>query len=257
MKRMLVFCLCGVGFLLRGDPLAEECHKRNIQLAITRFSSIFTNDIMSTGYDFSAILNEIKDLKSEKVRMGLLSNLADQLILRQEDIWKHNDASWFQRRRTYLMAKAMCSLGGGNIMFKWLKYTELLRSMKTELKLYANINNPDAYRERWIALAKEDLLQRIKEAGTNRNIIISGPVPISGEEREIRAKWAYKCSLKQQIEDYEKRFFDGLKLKCDYDRMSPEDRVKLMRMIKQGLGRYPKWYKKEMDEAAAGRKAVK
>ena len=256
MKKMLVFCLCGIGFVLEGADL-EGVHRKNIETAIVRFSSTLTNDIRSMNHDFSAISAEIKDIKDKDLYTNLLSKLTARLCIVYDDIWKHENSGRFQWKKIYLMEKSTLSLDDRYIIFKWLKYTELLRSMKTELKLYANINNPDAYRERWIALAKEDLLQRIKEAGTNRNIIISGPVPISGEEREIRAKWAYKCSLKQQIEDYEKRFFDGLKLKCDYDRMSPEDRVKLMRMIKQGLGRYPKWYKKEMDEAAAGRNAGK
>ena len=83
--------------------------------------------------------------------------------------------------------------------------------------------------------------------GTKENIIISGSVPISDEEREIRAKWSYKCSLMIDIERFEQRVFDKTDLRQDYERISSSKREQLMEMVKEGLGRYPKWYQKEQD----------
>ena len=247
MKKILVVSLLGLGFILKGMSM-EGMHCKNIESAITQFSSTMTNDIRLMDYDFIAILEEIKDLKSKVARINLLTNLANRLCVVSKDIWKRKNAYSFQGKKVYLMGMAMRSFDDENLMFKWRRYTDLLQAMKTELALYGNVKDPDAYRDRWIALAKEDLIRRINEAGTNKNIIISGPVPMSEEEREIRAKWAYKRRLIFEIKEYEKTYFDSLKLQDDYRKLQKEEQKKLMEMVKEGLGRYPKWYREESTE---------
>jgi hypothetical protein len=143
---------------------------------------------------------------------------------------------------------AMRSFDDENLMFKWRRYTDLLQAMKTELALYGNVKDPDAYRNRWIALANEDLKRKIKELGTNKNIIISGPVPISKEEREARAKWSYKRRLIFDIDRYGKMYFDSLVLQDDYRKLPKEEQKILIEMVREGLGRYPKWYREDSVE---------
>ena len=247
MKKIMVICICVNVLILKG-AFREDVHQRNIKFAITQFASSFTNDMMSTSYDFAAILGEIKNLKSEAIRTNLLSDLTDRLIVNPKDIWKHQDALWFQRRRTYLMVKAMYSFKDSNIMFKWQRYLDLYRAMKSELELYVDVKDPDEYRERWIAEAREDLKAEIRRLGTNSNIIISGPAPISKARREASAKWMYKKSIESQIRRYEKRYFDSLVLEDDYRKLTTGEKKKLIEMVREGLGRYPKWYREDSVE---------
>ena len=86
----MVICICVNVLILKG-AFREDVHQRNIKFAITQFASSFTNDMMSTSYDFAAILGEIKNLKSEAIRTNLLSDLTDRLIVNPKDIWKHQD----------------------------------------------------------------------------------------------------------------------------------------------------------------------
>ena len=148
----------------------------------------------------------------------------------------------------YLMVKAMYSVDDKNMMFKWRRYLDFLQIMKSELELYADVKDPDEYRERWIAEAREDLKAEIRRLGTNRNIIISGPAPISKARREAGAKWMYKKSIESQIKRYEKRYFDSLVLEDDYRKLNADEKNKLMKMVREGLGRYPKWYREELEE---------
>lgn len=247
MRKIMIICLCGLGFILKGASL-EDIHRKNVESAIVRFVPSFTNDIRSMDREFVAILDEVKKVKSEDVRTNLLSHLSDRLIATPKDMWKHNDPLWFHRRRIYLMGTALRSFGDTNLILRWRKYSDLLRSMKAELVQYDDIKDPDAYRERWIAQANKELKLRMKELGTNRNIIISGLVPISKEEREIRAKWSYKCNLIIDIQRFEERVFDNMDLRYDYDRTSSGERKQLIEIVKEGLGRYPKWYREELEE---------
>ena len=247
MKKIVLICFCGLGFILKGMSI-ETVHCKNIEYAITQFSSTMTNDIQSMEYDFIAIIGEIKDLNSKVARINLLTNLANRLCVVSKDIWKRKNAYSYQWDRICLMDKAVLSLGEGNFMFKWRRYTDLLQAIKMELASYEDVKHPDAYRDKWIALANEDLKRKIKELGTNKNIIISGPVPMSEKEREIRAKWAYKRRLIFEIKEYEKTYFDSLKLQDDYRKLPKEEQKKLMEMVKEGLGRYPKWYREESTE---------
>lgn len=255
MKKLVAIFIC-VNVLIVKGAFREDV-QRNIKFAITQFASSFTNDMMSTSYDFAAILGEIKNLKSEIVRTNLLVNLTDWLIATPKDMWKHPDALWFQRRRTYLMVKAMHSFKDSNAIFKWQRYLDLYQVMKSELALYADVKDPDEYRERWIAEAREDLKAEIRRLGTNRNIIISGPAPISKARREASAKWAYKKSIERQIKRYEKDYFDSLVLEDDYRKLTTGEKKQLIEMVREGIGRYPKWYQKELDEKAAAKEVNK
>ncbi len=247
MKKMFFLCLCGMGFMLEGVDV-ENARCKNIEAAIAQFSSTMTNDIRLMDYDFIAILEEIKDLKSREMRINFLTNLANRLCAVSKDIWKYKNAYSFQGKKVYLMGMAMRSFDDENLMFKWRRYTDLLQAMKTELALYGNVKDPDAYRDRWIALANEDLKRKIKELGTNKNIIISGPVPISKEEREASAKWSYKRRLIFDIDRYEKRYFDSLVLQDDYRKLPRDEQKILIEMVREGLGRYPKWYREDSVE---------
>jgi hypothetical protein len=247
MKKLVAIFICVDVLVLKG-AFREDVHQRNIKFAITQFASSFTNDMMSTSYDFAAILGEIENLKSEAIRTNLLSDMTDRLIVNPNDIWKHQDALWFQRRRAYLMVKAMYSFKDSNIMFKWQRYLDLYQAMKSELKLYADVKDPDEYRERWIAEAREELMEKIRKAGSKTNLLIRGTVPISKARREAGEKWAYKKSIEREIARYEKRYFDSLVLKDDYRKLCTNDRKQLIEMVREGLGRYPKWYQKELDE---------
>ena len=247
MKKLVAIFIC-VDVLVVKGAFREDVHQRNIKFAITQFASSFTNDMMSTSYDFAAILGEIKNLKSEAIRTNLLSVLTDRLIVNPHDIWKHQDALWFQRRRTYLMVKAMYSFKDSNIVFKWQRYLDLYQAMKSELKLYADVKDPDEYRERWIAEAREELMEKIRKAGSKTNLLIRGTVPISKARREAGAKWMYKKSIESQIKRYEKRYFDSLVLEDDYRKLNADEKNKLMKMVREGLGRYPKWYREELEE---------
>ena len=258
MKKMLVFCLCGIGFVLEGADL-EGVHRKNIETAIVRFSSTLTNNIESMDYDFSAILGEMENIKSSDVYTNLLSGLTKELCTVFKDVWKHKNAEIFQWKRVHLMGMAMSiDVMSNNVLTKWGNHLDLLKAMRTELALYADAEGPEVYRRRWLERRSERrrhaLTRRNKLSATNGNMAVSDEIPL--EESPSR-KWGYKKDIEYQIARYEKHYFDSLILRDDYMKSSPEDRVKLMRMIKQGLGRYPKWYKKEMDEAAAGRKAGK
>ena len=246
MKTIAAILFCGISFWLQGDDL-NSIHCKNIESAITQFSSTMTNDIRLMDYDFIAILEEIKDLKSREMRINFLTNLANRLCAVSKDIWKYKNAYSFQGKKVYLMGMAMRSFDDENLMFKWRRYTDLLQAMKTELALYGDVKDPDAYRDRWIALAKEDLIRRINEAGTNKNIIIRRTMPISKEEREANAKWSYKRRLIFDIDRYEKRYFDSLVLQDDYRKLPKEEQKILIEMVREGLGRYPKWYRKELE----------
>ena len=250
MRKILVVSLLGLGFILKGMSM-EGMHCKNIESAITQFSSTMTNDIRLMDYDFIAILEEIKDLKSREMRINFLTNLANRLCAVSKDIWKYKNAYSFQGKKVYLMGMAMRSFDDENLMFKWRRYTDLLQAMKTELALYGDVKDPDAYRDRWIALAKEDLIRRINEAGTNKNIIIRRTMPISKEEREANAKWSYKRRLIFDIDRYEKRYFDSLVLQDDYRKLPKEEQKILIEMVREGLGRYPKWYRKELEGKTA------
>jgi hypothetical protein len=48
--------------------------------------------------------------------------------------------------------------------------------------------------------------------------------------------------------EYEKNYFDSLVLMDDYRQLNTKERKQLMEMVREGLGRYPKWYQKELDE---------
>ena len=245
-KMMIVFIFVNV--LMAEGVSLENKHYRNIKSAITQFSSTFTNDMLSASYDCTAILEEIKNVKCEVVRKNLLTDLASQFIVNHKDIWKHKDALWFQRRRTRLTAKVLYLVDDKNIMFKWQRYLDLLQAMKAELVIYADVRDPDAYRDRWIAEAKEGLKEELRRLGTNRNVIICGTVPISKARREAGAKWAYKKSIEREIARYEKRYFDSLVLKDDYRKLTAAERKQLIEMVKEGLGRYPKWYRKDLED---------
>ena len=247
MKKIVLICFCGLGFVLKGMSI-ETVHCKNIEYAITQFSSTMTNDIQSMEHDFIAIIGEIKDLNSKVARINLLTNLANRLCVVSKDIWKRKNAYSYQWDRICLMDKAVLSLGEGNFMFKWRRYTDLLQAIKMELASYEDVKHPDAYRDKWIALANEDLKRKIKELGTNKNIIISGPVPISKEEREVSAKWSYKRRLIFDIDRYEKRYFDSLVLQDDYRKLPKEEQKILIEMVREGLGRYPKWYREDSVE---------
>ena len=247
MKTIAAILFCGISFWLQGDDL-NSIHCKNIESAITQFSSTMTNDIRLMDYDFIAILEEIKDLKSREMRINFLTNLANRLCAVSKDIWKYKNAYSFQGKKVYLMGMAMRSFDDENLMFKWRRYTDLLQAMKTELALYGDVKDPDAYRDRWIALAKEDLIRRINEAGTNKNIIIRRTMPISKEEREANAKWSYKRRLIFDIDRYEKRYFDSLVLQDDYRKLPKEEQKILIEMVREGLGRYPKWYREDSVE---------
>ena len=246
MKRMFFLCLCGMGFMLEGVDV-ENARCKNIEAAIAQFSSTLTNNIESMDYDFMSILGEIEDVKSEVDSTNLLSKLAKGLCVISKDIWKYKNAYSFQGKKVYLMGMAMRSFDDENLMFKWRRYTDLLQAMKTEFALYGNVKDPDAYRDRWIALANEDLKRKIKELGTNKNIIISGPVPISKEEREASAKWSYKRRLIFDIDRYGKMYFDFLVLQDDYRKLPRDEQKILIEMVREGLGRYPEWYRKELE----------
>ena len=247
MKTIAAILFCGISFWLQGDDL-NSIHCKNIESAITQFSSTMTNDIRLMDYDFIAILEEIKDLKSREMRINFLTNLANRLCAVSKDIWKYKNAYSFQGKKVYLMGMAMRSFDDENLMFKWRRYTDLLQAMKTELALYGDVKDPDAYRDRWIALAKEDLIRRINEAGTNKNIIIRRTMPISKEEREANAKWSYKRRLIFDIDRYEKRYFDSLVLQDDYRKLPRDEQKILIEMVREGLGRYPKWYREDSVE---------
>ena len=244
MKRMITICICGIILVVDGMT-AEDAHYKNIVEAITHFSVTLTNDVRSMDYDFMSILGEIKDIKSCNIRTNLLYKFTEQLCFVDKDAWRCEKWSGLQWKRMYLMAKAMCSVDDKNIMFKWQRYLDFLQTMKSELALYADVKHPDAYRERWMAEAKERLMEKIRKAETNKNIIIRGTVPISKERRESGAKWAYKKSIEYQIEEYKKDYFDSLVLKDDYMKLTAPEQKKLIEMVKEGLGRYPKWYRED------------
>ena len=247
MKKMITLFICGVCFIMKGE-LSEAVHCRSIENAVIRFESTFTNDVMSAHLDVEVILKELKDVKSMAARRELFTRLTNKLCLPQKNVWRHKDALWFQRMRTYLMGKVMLSAPDKDIMFKWQRYLDLYRAMKSELGLYVDVKDPDEYRERWIAEAREDLKAEIRRLGTNSNIIISGPAPISKARREASAKWMYKKSIESQIRRYEKRYFDSLVLEDDYRKLTTGEKKKLIEMVKEGLGRYPKWYREELEE---------
>jgi hypothetical protein len=232
---------------MKGE-LSEDVQCRSIENAVTRFESTFTNDVMSAHFDVEVILKELKDVKSMAARRELFTRLTSKLCLPQKNIWRHKDALWFQRMRIYLMEKVMLSAPDNNIMFKWQKYMELYKAMKSELLYYADVKPPDAYRDIWMAQAKKRLMQKIEEVGTNKNILIRRTVPMSRERRDVGEKWSYKKSIESQMEECEKRYFDSLVLMDDYRQLNTKERKQLMEMVREGLGRYPKWYQKELDE---------
>ena len=247
MKKIVAICICGIGLAVKGVP-SNDVHHKNIETAISQFSVILTNDVRSMDYDFSAILREIKDIRMCDVRTNLLFKLTEQLCHIDKNAWKSENWSRLQWKRMYLMVKAMYSVDDKNMMFKWRRYLDFLQIMKSDLELYADVKDPDEYRERWIAEAREDLKAEIRRLGTNRNIIISGPAPISKARREAGAKWMYKKSIESQIKRYEKRYFDSLVLEDDYRKLNVDEKNKLMKMVREGLGRYPKWYREELEE---------
>jgi DNA-binding protein H-NS len=246
MKKIIVICICGISIVVNAVS-PEDVHHKNIEAAITQFSVTLTNDIRSMDYDFLAMLREIKDIKSCDIRTNLLFKLTEQLCYIDKDAWKYDNWSSLQWKRVYLMVKAMYSVDDKNIMFKWQRYLSFLQVMKSELVLYEDVKHPDAYRDRWIAEAKEELMEQIRKAGTNKNILIRGTVPLSKARREASAKWSYKKSIEREIARYEKRYFDSLVLMDDYRKLNTKEREQLMEMVKEGLGRYPKWYQKEQD----------
>ena len=247
MKKIITLFICGGCFIMKGE-LSEVVQCRSIENAVTRFESTFTNDVMSAHFDVEVILKELKDVKSMAARRELFTRLTSKLCLSQKNIWRHKDALWFQRMRIYLMEKVMLSAPDNNIMFKWQKYLELYQSMKSELLYYADVKHPDAYRDRWIAQAKKRLMQKIEEVVTNKNILIRRTVPMSRERREAGEKWSYKKSIECQIEEYKKRYFDSLVLEDDYRKLTTGEKKQLIDMVKEGLGRYPKWYREELEE---------
>ena len=95
MKKIVLICFCGLGFILKGMSI-ETVHCKNIEYAITQFSSTMTNDIQSMEHDFIAILGEIKDLNSKVARINLLTNLANRLCAVSKDIWKCKNAYSYQ-----------------------------------------------------------------------------------------------------------------------------------------------------------------
>ena len=247
MKKIMVICIGGVSLVVNAVT-SGDAHYKNIEAAITQFSVTLTNDVKSMDYDFLAMLREIKDIKSCDMRTNLLFKLTEQLCCIDKDAWKCENRSRLLWKKMYLMAKAMYSVDDKNIMFKWQRYLDLLQAMKAELVIYADVRDPDAYRDRWIAEAKEGLKEELRRLGTNRNVIIRGTVPISKARREAGAKWAYKKSIEREIARYEKRYFDSLVLKDDYRKLTAAERKQLIEMVKEGLGRYPKWYRKDLED---------
>lgn len=247
MKKIVAICICGIGLAVKGVP-SNDVHHKNIETAISQFSVILTNDVRSMDYDFSAILREIKNIRMCDVRTNLLFKLTEQLCHIDKNAWKSENWSRLQWKRMYLMVKAMYSVDDKNMMFKWRRYLDFLRIMKSELELYADVKDPDEYRDRWIAEAREGLRAEIRRLGTTTNIIICGNVPMSKARREASAKWSYKIGLEYQINEYKKRYFDSLVLEDDYRKLNADEKNKLMKMVREGLGRYPKWYQKELEE---------
>lgn len=248
MKTIVAILFCGISFWLQGDDL-NSIHRKNIELAIHGFGELLTNANESASHDFFAILGEIKDIKQKASQMELISKLIEPIFNTPKDMWKYERRFLIQGDRVSYLGKAMRSIETDiDIVSKWRNYIRLLQSMKAELSLYANVQHPDAYRNRWIALANEDLKRKIKELGTNKNIIISGPVPISKEEREASAKWSYKRRLIFDIDRYGKMYFDSLVLQDDYRKLPKEEQKILIEMVREGLGRYPKWYQEDSVE---------
>ena len=247
MKKIMVIWIGGVSLVVNAVT-SGDAHYKNIEAAITQFSVTLTNDVKSMDYDFLAMLREIKDIKSCDMRTNLLFKLTEQHCCIDKDAWKRENWSRLLWKKMYLMVKAMYSVDDKNMMFKWQRYLDFLQAMETELALYADVKHPDSYRERWIAEAKARFKEDLRRLGTNRNVIICGTVPISEARREAGRKWSYKKSLEWQIEQYKKDYFDSLVLKDDYRKLTAPEQRKLMEMVKEGLGRYPKWYRVEPTE---------
>ncbi len=247
MKKIFMLLICGSSLCVPGEDL-ESIHCRNIETAIHGFAELFTNANQSASYDFFAILGEIKNLKQKKLKNDLVTKLIVPIFITPKDMWKHERKYFVQGDRVSFLVKAIRSLGEINLMLKWRKYTDLLISMKEELAFYADVKHPDAYRDRWIAEAKEELMEQIRKAGTNKNILIRGTVPLSKARREASAKWSYKRKLIYEIGEYVKNYFDSLVLMDDYRQLNTKEREQLIKMVREGLGRYPKWYQKELDE---------
>ena len=246
MKKMFFLCLCGMGFMLEGVDV-ENARCKNIEAAIAQFSSTLTNNIESMDYDFMSILGEIEDMKSEVDSTNLLSKLAKGLCVISKDIWKYKDSEIFQWKRVYLMERAMSidvMSDSGSVLAKLEKHLDLLRAMREELALYEDAESPEVYRKLWFKRKREYSARQVGQSGTNRNIKIKGTLPL--DERPSR-KWGYKKDIEYQISRYEKRYFDSLVLQDDYRKLPKEEQKILIEMVREGLGRYPEWYRKELE----------
>ena len=247
MKIVFVLYFCGMGFMLNGMD-SENVHYKNIEAAVDQYSSTLTNDIESMDYDFLTILVEINGVKSDVVRTNLLSKLADVLCVASKDIWKYKNSERFQWKRVYLMERVMsvdAMSDSGRILVKYEKYLALLKAMREELAFYADAEGPEVYRRRLLKRTSQDSLRQKRQPATNINININSTIPL--DERPSR-KWGYKKDIEYRISRYEKNYFDSLVLQDDYRKLQKEEQKKLMEMVKEGLGRYPKWYREESTE---------
>ena len=247
MRKAIIILICGIAVMMKGEYF-DEMHRKSIESAIVQFSVSLTNNIESMEYDFSAILEEIRSIKSSVVSTNLLLKLVERLCVVQKDVWKCKNAERFQWKRVYLMEKAMSSsimIDRRRVFIRWEKYLNLLKAMRDELKFYSNAESPDVYRRNMIDQITQKSLQRTR--GTAATGKQEDSCCISRLESPGR-KWGYKKDVEFQIKRYEKNYFDSLVLEDDYRKLNADEKKQLIEMVKEGLGRYPEWYREELSE---------
>ena len=213
-------------------------HILNIERAIAGLeANIASNSVSENHYDFVAVLEEIKAVQPEQQRMKLLSQCVDTLFLIKTNQWIEV-SGWdsVAMRRHLLEAALHIADGDRNILFRWSCRIKMLKSIKKELSFYDDERTMTTNCTAKIKVINcefttEDLY-RVKTSLRNKS---------EAESRE-RNRRLYSEHLKYEIRNYEKYFFDRDMLQNDCARMSRIDQCNLMAMVREELGRYPKWY---------------
>ena len=253
MKKMTVLLfLAGIAYVASGADCTNDIHISNIERAIAGLPAMLSNSLGTVRYDFTAILREIKTVKDERLRIGLLEKSIQPLFLVDGKQWEHNPQTEMLRKRESMLEEAFALTEGAKyIVFRWLNRLKIYQSIKKELSFYTDAPNPDVVRAALWPRQKEEFkreYEKLRAQSKEKVIIISRTYPPPKEWSDAADRWGYKKWLESSIRFYEKDNFDALKFKIDYEDLPAAERQPLMERVRKELGRYPKWYKAEKDE---------
>ena len=254
MKKMSTLIFLAGAYVVFGANDTDDVHISNIERAIVGLPAMLSNSLGTVRYDFTAIQREIKIVKDERLRVGLLEKSIQPLFLVDGKQWKNTPQTELLRKRESMLEESFALTEGAKyIVLRWLNRLKMYQSMKQELAFYADAEPPDeeALKNHLLQDFTEEI-ERRKAKASGKTIVFSRSVPMPKKWRDASARMGYKKWLQSHIRFYEKDNFDALKFKVDYEDLPDKEKQPLMEKVRKELGRYPKWYQPDDGEKAEG-----